>query len=145
MNDSDDLDILESEVEKLAVNIEREMFNMYYTTDNKYKIKYRSLLLSLKDPKNKVRLKTNTTIHIFSSCLVKLCAVRVPVSASQPEMIKCVPGGKIHKSQSLQRAENDITIFYLSHMDLVFLKFCFCNLESFCSISSQAEVVQSWK
>ncbi|XP_026800791.3 death-inducer obliterator 1 [Pangasianodon hypophthalmus] len=53
LSDSDDLDIPESEVEKLAVNIEREMFNMYYTTDNKYKIKYRSLLLSLKDPKNK--------------------------------------------------------------------------------------------
>ncbi|KAF5904924.1 death-inducer obliterator 1 [Clarias magur] len=53
VNDSDDLEISESNVEKLAVNIEREMFNMYYTTDNKYKIKYRSLLLSLKDPKNK--------------------------------------------------------------------------------------------
>lgn len=56
VNDSDDLEISESNVEKLAVNIEREMFNMYYTTDNKYKIKYRSLLLSLKDPKNKVCL-----------------------------------------------------------------------------------------
>lgn len=64
MNDSDDLDIPESEVEKLAVNIEREMFNMYYTTDNKYRIKYRSLLLSLKDPKNKVCLKTNTAIPV---------------------------------------------------------------------------------
>ncbi|XP_066529390.1 death-inducer obliterator 1 isoform X2 [Hoplias malabaricus] len=30
-----------------------EMFNMYYTTDNKYKTKYRTLLMSLKDPKNK--------------------------------------------------------------------------------------------
>lgn len=58
VSDSDDLDIPKSEVEKLAVNIEREMFNMFYTTDNKYKIKYRSLLLSLKDPKNKVCLTT---------------------------------------------------------------------------------------
>lgn len=64
VKDSDDLDLPKSEVEKLAVNIEREMFNMYYTTDNKYKIKYRSLLLSLKDPKNKVRLMTNSTCAI---------------------------------------------------------------------------------
>lgn len=60
---SEDLDVPESEVEKLAVNIEREMFNMYYTTDNKYKIKYRSLLLNLKDPENKVCLLMNA-IHI---------------------------------------------------------------------------------
>lgn len=63
VSDSDDLDVPDSEVEKLAVNIEREMFNMYYTTDNKYKIKYRSLLLSLKDPKNKVCSATNT-VHV---------------------------------------------------------------------------------
>uniref|UniRef100_A0A3B4D3G2 Death inducer-obliterator 1 n=2 Tax=Pygocentrus nattereri TaxID=42514 RepID=A0A3B4D3G2_PYGNA len=53
VTESDDLEISESDVGKLAVNIEREMFNMYYTTDSKYKNKYRTLLLSLKDPKNK--------------------------------------------------------------------------------------------
>ncbi|KAL7864517.1 hypothetical protein AOLI_G00159370 [Acnodon oligacanthus] len=53
VTESDDLEMSESDVGKLAVNIEREMFNMYYTTDSKYKNKYRALLLSLKDPKNK--------------------------------------------------------------------------------------------
>ncbi|XP_036447686.1 death-inducer obliterator 1 isoform X2 [Colossoma macropomum] len=53
VTESDDLEMSESDVGKLAVNIEREMFNMYYTTDSKYKNKYRTLLLSLKDPKNK--------------------------------------------------------------------------------------------
>uniref|UniRef100_A0A3B1IKN5 Death-inducer obliterator 1-like n=1 Tax=Astyanax mexicanus TaxID=7994 RepID=A0A3B1IKN5_ASTMX len=53
VSESDDLEMSESDVGRLAVNIEREMFNMYYTTDNKYKNKYRTLLLSLKDPRNK--------------------------------------------------------------------------------------------
>ncbi len=44
----------ESEVGKLAVSIEKEMFNIYMNTDNKYKNKYRSLMFNLKDPKNKV-------------------------------------------------------------------------------------------
>lgn len=44
----------ESEVGKLAVSIEKEMFNLYMNTDSKYKNKYRSLMFNLKDPKNKV-------------------------------------------------------------------------------------------
>lgn len=54
VSDSDDLAIPESEVGKLAVNIEKEMFNLFLTTDNKYKNKYRSIMFNLKDPKNKV-------------------------------------------------------------------------------------------
>ncbi|XP_072552895.1 uncharacterized protein [Salminus brasiliensis] len=53
VTESDELEMSESDVGKLAVNIEREMFNMFYTTDSKYKNKYRTLLLSLKDPRNK--------------------------------------------------------------------------------------------
>lgn len=54
VSDSDDLSMSESEVGKLAVSIEKEMFNLYLNTDNKYKNKYRSLMFNLKDPKNKV-------------------------------------------------------------------------------------------
>ncbi|GAA6089410.1 death-inducer obliterator 1 [Tachysurus ichikawai] len=72
VKDSDDLDLPKSEVEKLAVNIEREMFNMYYTTDNKYKIKYRSLLLSLKDPKNKILFYQVVKGHITPFKLTRL-------------------------------------------------------------------------
>ncbi|KAI2643884.1 Death-inducer obliterator 1 [Labeo rohita] len=52
-NQRDDLNICESEVEKLAVDMEKEMFNMCYTTDEEYKNKYHYLVLTLKDPKNK--------------------------------------------------------------------------------------------
>lgn len=54
VSDSDDLSMSESEVGKLAVGIEKEMFNLCMNTDNKYKNKYRSLMFNLKDPKNKV-------------------------------------------------------------------------------------------
>ncbi|XP_051956364.1 death-inducer obliterator 1 isoform X2 [Xyrauchen texanus] len=53
LNASDGLNISESEVENLAVNMEKEMFNMCYTTGGEYKSKYQHLKISLKDPKNK--------------------------------------------------------------------------------------------
>lgn len=54
VSDSDDLKMTESEVGRLAVAIEKEMFNLCLSTDSKYKNKYRSLMFNLKDPKNKV-------------------------------------------------------------------------------------------
>ncbi|KAK2862504.1 hypothetical protein Q5P01_002037 [Channa striata] len=53
VSDSDDLKMSESEVGRLAVAIEKEMFNLCLSTDSKYKNKYRSLMFNLKDPKNK--------------------------------------------------------------------------------------------
>uniref|UniRef100_A0A673AFG0 TFIIS central domain-containing protein n=1 Tax=Sphaeramia orbicularis TaxID=375764 RepID=A0A673AFG0_9TELE len=53
VSDSDDLKMTESEVGRLAVGIEKEMFNLCLSTDSKYKNKYRSLMFNLKDPKNK--------------------------------------------------------------------------------------------
>ncbi|XP_073323850.1 death-inducer obliterator 1 isoform X2 [Pagrus major] len=53
VSDSDDLNMTESEVGRLAVAIEKEMFNLCLSTDSKYKNKYRSLMFNLKDPKNK--------------------------------------------------------------------------------------------
>ncbi|XP_073679702.1 death-inducer obliterator 1 [Garra rufa] len=50
---SDELNISESDIEKLAVDMEKEMFNVCYTTDEEYKNKYQYLILTLKDPKNK--------------------------------------------------------------------------------------------
>lgn len=40
-------------MEKLAVDMEKEMFNMCYTTDEEYKNKYQCLILTLNDPQNK--------------------------------------------------------------------------------------------
>ncbi|KAL8179635.1 UNVERIFIED_CONTAM: hypothetical protein K2H54_070098 [Gekko kuhli] len=52
VNDSDDLVMTESEVGKIALNIEKEMFNLFQATDTRYKSKYRSIMFNLKDPKN---------------------------------------------------------------------------------------------
>ncbi|XP_048874440.1 death-inducer obliterator 1-like isoform X2 [Brienomyrus brachyistius] len=53
VSDSDDLQIPESEMEKLALSIEKEMFSIFLDTDRHYRNKYNSLMFSLKDPKNK--------------------------------------------------------------------------------------------
>ncbi|XP_047397513.1 death-inducer obliterator 1 isoform X2 [Sciurus carolinensis] len=52
VNDSDDLVMTENEVGKIALHIEKEMFNLFQVTDNRYKSKYRSIMFNLKDPKN---------------------------------------------------------------------------------------------
>lgn len=44
----------ENEVGKVALHIEKEMFNLFHVTDNRYKSKYRSIMFNLKDPKNQV-------------------------------------------------------------------------------------------
>lgn len=64
MSDSDDLNMTESEVARLAFAIEKEMFNLCMSTDSKYKNKYRSLMFNLKDPKNKVSFK-------MSECMLR--------------------------------------------------------------------------
>lgn len=52
INDSDHLDS-EHDVEKVAVNMEKDMFNMNYTSDELYKDKCQHLILNLKDSQNK--------------------------------------------------------------------------------------------
>lgn len=54
VSDSDDLLLPVSEVGNLAVNIEKAIYNMYNSTDSRYKNKYRLMMFNLKDPKNKV-------------------------------------------------------------------------------------------
>lgn len=46
----------ESEVGRVALRIEKEMFGLFRVTDSRYKSKYRSLMFNLKDPKNQVCL-----------------------------------------------------------------------------------------
>lgn len=54
VSDSDDLVMTESEVGRVALRIEKELFSLFHVTDNRYKSKYRSLMFNLKDPKNQV-------------------------------------------------------------------------------------------
>lgn len=53
LNQSDGLIFSENDIEKFAVDLEKEMFSMCYTTDQEYRSKCQDLSLSLKDPKNK--------------------------------------------------------------------------------------------
>ena len=66
VSDSDDLKMTESEVGRMAVSIEKEMFNLCMNTDSKYKNKYRSLMFNLKDPKNKVSVLAKSPFPIIS-------------------------------------------------------------------------------
>ncbi|EQB77206.1 death-inducer obliterator 1 isoform b [Camelus ferus] len=62
VSDSDDLVMTENEVGKIALHIEKEMFNLFRVTDNRYKSKYRSIMFNLKDPKNQV-MESRTKLH----------------------------------------------------------------------------------
>lgn len=66
VSDSDDLNMTESEVGRLAVAIEKEMFNLCLSTDSKYKNKYRSLMFNLKDPKNKVSQGKRACSYVYN-------------------------------------------------------------------------------
>ncbi len=66
-------------MEKLAVDMEKEMFNMCYTTDEEYKNKYQCLVLTLNDPQNKV-IFDSYSIEMFCNefmlivcCFQELC------------------------------------------------------------------------
>ena len=54
---SDDFQMPEHKVKKVAYTIENELFKIYNETNNKYKAKYRSLIFNIKDPKNQVSIE----------------------------------------------------------------------------------------
>ncbi|KAA0706726.1 Death-inducer obliterator 1 [Triplophysa tibetana] len=62
INKVDHLETTEHDVEKLAVNTEKDVFNMYYTTDELYKDKCQQLVHNLKDPKNQ-DIACETDVH----------------------------------------------------------------------------------
>ena len=68
VTDSDDLIMTENEVGKIALHIEKEMFNLFRVTDNRYKSKYRSLMFNLKDPKNQVRVRPSGAGAVLARC-----------------------------------------------------------------------------
>ncbi|XP_044926481.1 death-inducer obliterator 1 isoform X3 [Mustela putorius furo] len=72
VNDSDDLIMTESEVGKIALHIEKEMFNLFQVTDNRYKSRYRSIMFNLKDPKNQGLFHRVLREEISSAKLVRM-------------------------------------------------------------------------
>ncbi|EHB07491.1 Death-inducer obliterator 1 [Heterocephalus glaber] len=59
--ESGDLIRTENEVGKTAIRLEEEMFNLFRVTDHRYRSKYRSIMLRLKDPASQ---DLPDTIHI---------------------------------------------------------------------------------
>ena len=49
-----EMEVNNDEITKLCQTIEEEIVKMFGDTGQKYKIKYRSLIFNLKDPKNRV-------------------------------------------------------------------------------------------
>lgn len=80
VNDSDDLIMTESEVGKIALHIEKEMFGLFQVTDNRYKSKYRSIMFNLKDPKNQVCARPARTLQGL---------LGPPVTSLAPSVARC--------------------------------------------------------
>ncbi|CAI9572834.1 unnamed protein product [Staurois parvus] len=72
VNDSDDLSMSENEVGLVAINIEKEMFNLFKDTGSGYKSKYRTIMFNLKDPKNQGLFQRVVRGEISSAKLVRL-------------------------------------------------------------------------
>eukprot|EP00075_Anas_platyrhynchos_P014436 XP_027303689.1 death-inducer obliterator 1-like isoform X3 [Anas platyrhynchos] len=72
VNDSDDLVMTESEVGEVALNIEKEVFNLFQVTDNRYKSRYRRIMFDLDDPKNQGLLHRVLRGEISLSKLVRM-------------------------------------------------------------------------
>ncbi|KAJ8370661.1 hypothetical protein SKAU_G00106890 [Synaphobranchus kaupii] len=84
VTDSDDVHMSERNVGKLALCIEKEMYELFLNTDIKYKNKYRSIMFNLKDPKNK-----GLFFQVVSGQVTPFKLVRL----SQEELLsKDVPG-----------------------------------------------------
>uniref|UniRef100_A0A8D0HG50 TFIIS central domain-containing protein n=1 Tax=Sphenodon punctatus TaxID=8508 RepID=A0A8D0HG50_SPHPU len=104
VNDSDDLIMTESEVGKIALNIEKEMFNLFQATDNRYKSKYRSIMFNLKDPKNQ---------GLFHRVL------REEISLSK--LVRMKPEELLSKELSMWRETSQIKQLPLAHVCIMVL------------------------
>ncbi|XP_030623663.1 death-inducer obliterator 1 [Chanos chanos] len=117
VSNCENLEMPESEIGKLAQNIEKEIFNMYFTTDQKYKNKYRSLMFNLKDHKNKGLLSQVIKGEISPFKLSRLSqqelqsrelwdtshSTEAPTSNSQPK-----PALREEHSQSVDTKESSL-------------------------------------
>ncbi|XP_037668212.1 death-inducer obliterator 1 isoform X2 [Choloepus didactylus] len=102
VNDSDDLIMTENEVGKIALHIEKEMFNLFQVTDNRYKSKYRSIMFNLKDPKNQGLFHRVLREEISLAKLVRMKPEELvskelsmwkerPAKSEQQELVRAIP------------------------------------------------------
>lgn len=70
--EADDIVLSSSEIKKLALSIEEELYRLFDDTGHKYRAKFRSLLFNIKDQKNKGLFRKILTRKIRPSKLVKM-------------------------------------------------------------------------
>ncbi|XP_064597582.1 death-inducer obliterator 1-like [Liolophura sinensis] len=73
-NEADDIMLSNSEIKKIALSIEEELYNLFQETGTKYKAKYRSLIFNIKDLKNKGLFRKILTTQIKAYKLVRMTA-----------------------------------------------------------------------
>ncbi|XP_057175468.1 uncharacterized protein si:ch73-181d5.4 isoform X1 [Triplophysa rosa] len=111
INNSDHLDTTEHDVEKLTVNTEKDVFNMYYTTDELYKDKCQHLIHNLKDPKNK-----ELCHQLLKGAISPIKFINLIQQDKSVEDIACdsdvhqMPLEEIPASQSLHGKENVVNV-----------------------------------
>ena len=69
--EADDIVLSSSEIKRLALRIEEELYKVYGNTGHKYRAKFRSLLFNIKDQKNKVRPFLHTYSALSGKGVVK--------------------------------------------------------------------------
>ncbi|KAL2103618.1 hypothetical protein ACEWY4_000486 [Coilia grayii] len=95
VNDSENITLSEKEVGTIALNIEKAIYNMFLSTDSRYKNKYRLIMFNLKDPKNKVLFEQVISGVISPSQLTTLSQDdlqgKVPSSPNICESTQSIP------------------------------------------------------
>ncbi|XP_034387772.1 death-inducer obliterator 1-like isoform X2 [Cyclopterus lumpus] len=122
VNDSDDLKKTETEVARLSVAIEKEMFNLCLNTDSRYKNKYRSLMFNLKDPKNKGLFYRVVGGEVSPFRLVRLSAEELlskEISEwKKPDAAEAQsPGARAHSGHSKSSSRHDASSHSLDMED----------------------------
>ncbi|XP_075051292.1 SPOC domain-containing protein 1 isoform X2 [Mixophyes fleayi] len=103
VQETQNLDVHMESVEKLAKNVENEMYNLYHDTGVRYKSKYRSLLFNLKDPKNKIFFHRVVLGEITPQFLVQLS----PTEMAGQELTDWRKQERRHTLEIIERAENE--------------------------------------
>lgn len=110
--DSDDLVMTESEVGRVALRIEKEMFGLFRVTDSRYKSKYRSLMFNLKDPKNQGLFHRVLREDISLAKLVRmkpeeLVSKELSVWKERPAKAVMEPRAKLHSESKKPAAKQE--------------------------------------
>ncbi|XP_063810305.1 SPOC domain-containing protein 1 isoform X2 [Pseudophryne corroboree] len=102
--ETQNLDVHLETLEKLAENVENEIYNLYNDTGVRYKNKYRSLLFNLKDPKNKILFHRVILGELTPQCLVQLN----PTEMAGLELTNWRNQERQHTLEIIERAEKEL-------------------------------------